>query len=353
MITACVCPAAIDGYIVILFELVVGVITVTLDSAFIGAKYLAGDFAATTSAVIVEHDRTAYRIANAPFIALAGFMFLAVNDREDTLIYLDVLTLQEVLSQDAVQEFQFLDSGFIPASHRGVTYRDARFLVLLYLAIERKMIHELADYDVGQHRCAGHTSVYRSQRETGADDSPVLSSLVVTVGLEHDLMDDGLFDVCFCRNVLQAGRLVGANLDILILELAIFIGCPIRIDIDDFRRKACGIQVPTGRFHLDGYGFGHLLLRRFNLFVEPGALLISQVFLLEEEKLVRIKRQILFRHLAEDLTAKPQESVAEFLDFSILLGDFSVLQREQGIFMRYFGILADDGFTKSFNFGKR
>ena len=77
------------------------------------------------------------------------------------------------------------------------------------------------------------------------------------------------------------------------------------------------------------------------------------MLLLEEEKLVRIKRQILFRHLAEDFTAKPQESVAEFLDFSILLGDFSVLQREQGIFMRYFGILADDGFTKSFNFGKR
>ena len=64
------CPAAIDGYIVILFELVVGVITVTLDSAFIGAKYLAGDFAATAAAVIVEHDRTAYRIANAPLMRL-------------------------------------------------------------------------------------------------------------------------------------------------------------------------------------------------------------------------------------------------------------------------------------------
>lgn len=32
-----------------------------------------------------------------------------------------------------------------------------------------------------------------------------------------------------------------------------------------------------------------------------------------------LKRQILFRHLAEDFTAKLQESVADFLDFSILL----------------------------------
>ena len=213
------------------------------------------------------------------------------------------------------------------------------------------MIHELADYDVGQHRRAGHASAYRCKRKPGADDSPVLRSLVA-VGLEHDLMDDSLLDVCLGRNVLQAGRLVSANLDIFILEPAVFIGRTLRIDVDNLRRKTCSVQVSAGRFHLDGYGFGHLLLRRFNLFVEPGALLISQVFLLEEEKLVRIKRQILFRHLAEDFTAKPQESVAEFLDFSILLGDFSVLQREQGIFMRYFGILADDGFTKSFNFGK-
>ena len=240
-------PTAIDGYIVILFELVVGIITIALDSAFIGTKHLAGDFAATASAVIVEHDRTAYRIANAPLIALAGFMFLAVNDREDALVYLDVLTLQNVLPQDVVQVFQFLDSGFIPASHRGVTYRNARFLVLRYLAIERKMIHELADYDVGQHRRAGHASAYRCKRKPSADDSPILRSLVA-VGLEHDLMDDGLLDVCLGRNVLQAGRLVSANLNIFILEFAVFIGCTLRIDVDNLRRKSCSVQVPAGRF---------------------------------------------------------------------------------------------------------
>ena len=70
MITTCVRPTAIDGYIRVLFELVVGIITVALDSAFIGTKYLPGDFAATASAVIVEHDRATYRIANAPFMRL-------------------------------------------------------------------------------------------------------------------------------------------------------------------------------------------------------------------------------------------------------------------------------------------
>lgn len=271
-------------------------------------------------------------------------MFLDVNDREDTLIYLDVLTLQDVLPQDVVQEFQSLDSGLIPASHRGVAYCDARFPILLYLAVKRKMIHELADYDIGQHRRAGHTSAYRCKRKFGSDDSPVLRSLVL-VGLEHDLMDDCLLDVCLGCNVLQARRLVSANLDIFILELTIFIGCTLRIDVDNLCRKACGIQVPAGRFHLDGYGFGHLLPHRFNFIVELGALLISQMFLFEEEKLVRIKRQILFRHPAEDFTAEQQEGVTEFFNFSILLGDLGVLSG-------YFGILADDGFTKSFNFGK-
>lgn len=271
-------------------------------------------------------------------------MLLVVYDGDDALVYLDVLTLQDVLPQDVVQEFQLLHGGLIPASHRGVAYRDARFLVLLYLAIERKMIHELADYYVGQYRCTGHTFAHRCKREPGTEDFSVFRSLV-PVGLEHDLVDDGLLDVCPGRNVLQAGRLVSANLDIFILEPAVFIGRSIGIDVDNLRGKTCGVQVPAGRLHLDGYGFGHLPLRRFSLLVEPGSLLVSQMLLLEEEKLVSAKGQILFRHLAEDLTAKPQESVAEFLDFGVPTGNFDILTG-------YFRILADDGFTKSFDFGK-
>lgn len=50
------------------------------------------------------------------------------------------------------------------SSHRGVAYRYPGLPVLLYQAVERKVVDELSDYDVRQARCPCHTSGHRYGR---------------------------------------------------------------------------------------------------------------------------------------------------------------------------------------------
>ena len=78
-------------------------------------------------------------------------MFLIVYDRYGALVHVNIFALEYLLPKDVIQEFEPFDRRLVPVSHRGVTYRYPRFLVLLYLAVEREMIHELSNHYVRQY----------------------------------------------------------------------------------------------------------------------------------------------------------------------------------------------------------
>lgn len=78
-------------------------------------------------------------------------MLLIVYDRYGTLVHMDILALEYLLPKDVIQELEPFDRRLVPVFHRGVAYRYPRFLVLLYLAAEREMTHELSDHYVRQY----------------------------------------------------------------------------------------------------------------------------------------------------------------------------------------------------------
>lgn len=97
-------PASVQGDPGLLFELVICSIPVSLDIAFIAAQQLARHACGTAAPVIIEHDITAQAVKDAPFITLSGLVFLIVYDRYGTLVHMDMLALEYLLTKDVIQE---------------------------------------------------------------------------------------------------------------------------------------------------------------------------------------------------------------------------------------------------------
>ena len=158
-------PTSIHGNALQRFKLVIAFVAVCLGIALIVSEKFASDLAATAATVVVEHDITGQAVTHAPFIALAGLMLLVVYHRNHTFVNLDVFALQYLFSQKIIQQLEPFDRRLVPFSHRGVTYHDPGLLVLLYLAVERKVVHELSYYDVRQDRGSGKASEHWLERK--------------------------------------------------------------------------------------------------------------------------------------------------------------------------------------------
>ena len=65
------------------------------------------------------------------------------------------------------------------------------------------MIHELADDNVRQDRGACHTFADRDKRKRMNQNLPFLG-IFLHIGFSYHFVTDGLQDIYFCRNTLQA-----------------------------------------------------------------------------------------------------------------------------------------------------
>ena len=87
-------------------------------------------------------------------------MLFVVYHWNHTLVYLYIFTQEYLFLEEIIEEFQFFHCRFIPSVHGRVAYGYAGFTVLLYQAVERQKIHELADNNVCQYGRACHAFAY-------------------------------------------------------------------------------------------------------------------------------------------------------------------------------------------------
>lgn len=263
----------------------------------------------TAAPVIIEHDITAQAVKDAPFITFSGLVFLIVYDRHGTLVHVDILALEYLLPKDVIQEFEPFDRRLVPVSHCGVAYRYPSFLVLLYLAVEREMIHELSDHYVSQYRGSSHTSRNGLQGKICNQDSPVFRQLVFNVRLENDLVPYSAADEHAGRPPLKGPGLLGADLDIFRFELAGLVTSAVWVDMSFDNFQFAVVKRLARRLCLSGYSIGDGILRLLDIGFEDGPLAFAHFLLVEQQELGRIKREMFFGRVSEHLITKPRQLV--------------------------------------------
>lgn len=159
------------------FELFVSIIAVTLRKPDIIAEEFIGNLSTMAATVIMKHYVFGDAVTQAPPITFSRLVFLVVYNRYHTLIYLYIFTQEYLLFKEIIEKLQLFHCRLIPSTHGRVTDDYAGFTVLLYKAVERLMIHELADDNVSQYGRSCHTFTDKHQRKRTDKDMPFFRML--------------------------------------------------------------------------------------------------------------------------------------------------------------------------------
>lgn len=313
-------PASVQGDSGLLFKLVICSIPVSLDIAFIAAQQLVRHACGTAVPVIIDHDITAQAVKDAPFITFSDIVFLIVYDRYGTLVHMDILALEYLLPKDVIQELEPFDRRLVPVSHRGVTYRYPSFLVLLYLAVEREMIHELSDHYVSQYRSTRQTSRDRQQGKICNQDFPVFRQVVFNVGVENNLVSySAVYEYAGC-NHFKSPDLFSADLDIFRFELAGLVTSAVWVDVGFNNFQFAVVKRIARRLCLSGYSIGDGILSFLDIGFEGSPLAFALLLLVEQQELGRIKREMFFGRVTEYLIEEPRQLIIELSNDIVFVG---------------------------------